>query len=412
MLTDVAIRNAKGGEKARKLYDGKGLFLIVTPAGGKWWRYRYSFAGREKLLSFGTYPEISVKQARERRDEARRMLADGRDPSVERQAAKAAADVAARREDGAFEAVAAEWFEKFRPRWVGEHAETIAARLNRDVLPWLGAKHVGDITAPDILTVLRRIEARGAISTAHRVKQIIGQVIRYAVATGRAERDPSADLRGALAPERERHFGALTRPADVAALMRAIDGYQGSFIVRQAMKFSALTFARPGEIRKAEWAEIDLDGAIWRIPAARMKMRREHLIPLSRQAVDILCELRPLTGAERYVFPGRAASKPLSENAITAALRYLGYERGAMTAHGFRSTASTILNELGWPADVIERQLAHAERDEIRGAYNRAEYLDGRIEMMQAWADYLDKLTAGARVIPLKNNSDSMEHVA
>jgi integrase len=271
------------------------------------------------------------------------------------------------------------------------------------VFPWLGSSPVGEINAPELLAVLRRIEGRGALETAHRIHQVSGQVFRYAIATGRAQRDPSADLRGALPPVREKHHAALSKPADVAGLMRAIAGYQGSFVVRCALRLAALTFVRPGELRKAEWSELDLDEGMWRIPARRMKMRAEHLVPLSRQAVEILRELHPLTGAGRYVFPGaRTTGRPMSENAITAALRRMGYERGQMTAHGFRTMASTLLNELGWPADAIERQLAHVERDGVRDAYNRAEYLAERRRMMQAWADYLGGLTAGSSVIPLR----------
>jgi integrase len=398
-LTDTAIRQAKPATKARKLFDGAGLFLQVSPQGGKWWRLKYRFAGKAKLISLGIYPEVSLKQARDRRDEARKLLAEGIDPSGERKAQKAKL---LRDESGTFEAVAREWFAKFSAAWVPAHAETVIHRLEADVFPWIGSTPIGEIDAPDLLQVLRRIEARGAVSTAHRIKQVIGQVTRYAIATGRASRDASADLRGALTPERERHFGALTRPAEVAGLMRAIEGYQGSFIVRCALRFTALTFARPGEIRKAEWIEIDYENSFWRIPAARMKMRRDHLVPLSRQALEVLRELHPLTGSGRYLFPGRILSRPMSENAITAALRYMGYERGQMTAHGFRTMASTLLNEQGWSADAIERQLAHAERDEIRGAYNRAEYLSERQRMMQAWADYLHSLTAGASLISFR----------
>jgi integrase len=399
-LTDTAIRNAKPQTKARKLFDERGLFLLLTPGGGKWWRFKYRFGGKEKLLSLGVYPDVGLKQARERRDEARKLVANGVDPSAERQAAKVALIAAEQRERDSFEAVAREWFQKFSPNWVPAHAETVIHRLEADLFPWIGNRAIAEVTAVDLLEVLRRIEARGAVSTAHRIKQICGQVFRYAIATGRASRDPSAELRGALAPERERHFGALTKPAGAAALLRAIDGYCGSFVVKCALRFSALTFARPGEIRKAEWSEIDLGEALWRIPAERMKMRREHLVPLSRQTTEILRELHPLTGCSPYLFPnGRGINRPMSENAITAALRYMGYERGQMTAHGFRTLASTLLNEQGWPADAIERQLAHAERDEVRGAYNRAEYLDDRRKMVQAWADYLDRLAAGPVII-------------
>ncbi|HVN89193.1 MAG TPA: integrase arm-type DNA-binding domain-containing protein [Candidatus Binataceae bacterium] len=398
-LTDTAIKQAKPAEKARKLFDGGGLYLLVSPDGGKWWRLKYRIGGREKLLSLGVYPDVGLKQARQRRDDARKKIADGIDPSAERKAEKAKTSFD---RAGSFEATAREWFEKFSAGWVQAHAETVIHRLEADVFPWIGSRPVSEITALELLEVLRRIEARGAISTAHRIKQIVGQVFRYAIATGRASRDASADLRGALAPERERHFGAVTKPAEVAGLMRSIQSYEGSFIVRCALRFTALTFARPGEIRKAEWTEIDFESAVWRISAERMKMRREHLVPLSRQAIAVLRELHPLTGSGRYVFPGRVTARPLSENAITAALRYMGYSGDQMTAHGFRTMASTLLNEQGWSPDAIERQLAHAERDEIRGAYNRAEYLGERQDMMQKWADYIDRLASGASVIPFK----------
>jgi len=300
------------------------------------------------------------------------------------------------------EAVAREWFESFSRKWSESHAETVLRRLERNIFPWLGTRPVSEITAPELLTVLRRIEARGANEVAHRVKQVCGAVFRYAIATGRAQRDVSADLRGALAPVAEQHHGAVTDPKEVSVLMRAIDGYQGSFVVRCALRFSALTFQRPGEIRAAEWSEMDLAKAMWRIPSRRMKMRREHLVPLSNQALEVLRELHPLTGAGRFVFPGtRTADKPMSENTVVAALRYLGYERGKATAHGFRSTASTLLHEMGWRSDVIERQLAHVERNAIKGAYNRAEHLGERTQMMQAWADYLDSKSE-AKIIPIR----------
>jgi len=404
VLQDVKLRNAKPTQKPYKLHDARGLFVIVTPHGGKWWRLKYRFAGKEKTISLGVYPEVGLAQARDRRDYARKLLASGIDPSVDRQTKKAAL----RADQDSFEVLARAWFEKFSPSWVPEHSETVIHRLEADVFPWIGAKPTDEITAVQLLEVLRRIEARGAISTAHRIKQIIGQVFRYAIASGRASKDPSTNLRGALAPERERHFGALTKPTDVAGLMRAIAGYQGSFIVRCALRFTALTFARPGEIRRAEWSEIDLHTALWRIAAERMKMKREHLVPLSRQTVEVLRELHPLTGNGRYLFPGRTPARPMSENAIGAALSYMGYERGTMTAHGFRTTASTLLNEQGWGRDAIERQLAHAERDGVRDAYNRAEYLDERRKMMQAWADYLDQLTTSVATSPESGSASTL----
>lgn len=407
-LTDTAVRQAKPTDKARKLFDGRGLYLLILPAGGKYWRLKYRFAGKEKLLALGAYPDVSLKQARERREAARKTLAAGIDPSAERQAAKAAAIAVERRERDTFEAVAREWFGKYSPVWVPGHAETIIRRLERDVFPWLGARPVTEVTAVELLGVLRRIEARGALETAHRIKQIMGQVFRYAIATGRASRDPSGDLRGALPPRRGNHYAALTKPAEAAGLLRAIASYQGSFVVRCALRMAPLVFVRPGELRKAEWSEIDFDNALWRIAADRMKMRREHLVPLARQAVDVLRELHPLTGAGRYVFPGRSAARPMSENAITAALRRMGYERGEMTTHGFRTMASTMLNEMGWPPDAIERQLAHAERDGVRDAYNRAEYLTERRRMMQAWADYLDGLVADGPGKPLRATAEQI----
>jgi integrase len=401
VLTDVKVRNAKPDPKPRKLFDGRGLFLLVVPSGGKWWRFNYRYGAKAKTLSLGVYPDVGLKEARERRDAARRLLAGGVDPSADRKAGKATQAAEMARETSTFELVAREWFHKYSPIWAPGHAATIIRRLERDVFPWLRGRPAGEVTAVELLEVLRRVEVRGALETAHRIKQICGQVFRYALATGRASRDPSSDLRGALPPVKETHHAAITKPAEVAALLVALNGYEGSLVVRCALRLAPLVFVRPGELRKAEWVEIDFDGAIWRIPAERMKLRQEHLVPLSRQAINILRELYPLTGAGRYVFPSaRTATRPMSENAITAALRRMGYEQGTMTAHGFRTTASTLLNELGWSADAIERQLAHAERDAVRGAYNRAEFLADRQRMMTAWADHLDRLTARATNSP------------
>ena len=401
MLSDRAIRQAKPQPKARKLFDSRGLYLLLTPEGSKWWRLKYRFAGKEKLLSLGVYPEVGLKQARDARDEARRLIAARRDPGSERKEEKAAL----RRTLGdGLETVSREWFKQFSAGWAPTHSTTVIKRLEHDVFPWLGARPVAEITPVELLSVLRRVESRGALETAHRIHQVCGQVFRYAIATGRAQHDPSAALRGALPPVREKHHAALTKPADVGALLRSINAYKGTFPVRCAMRLAALVFVRPGELRKAEWTEIDLDGATWRIPAERMKMRTEHIVPLSRQAVDILRELHPLTGSGRFVFPSaRTSARPMSENAVTAALRRMDYTGEQMTGHGFRTTASTLLNELGWSADAIERQLAHAERDGVRAAYNRAEYLGERREMMQAWADYLDSLQAVGNVVPLRS---------
>ena len=396
MLSETAIRLAKAA-KARKLFDGGGLYLLLTPAGGKLWRFKYRYGGREKLLALGAYPGAGLKQARAARDDARRLLAAGTDPAAARKAAQAAW---LSRDTENFEAVAREWFGKFSAGWAVGHAATIMRRLERDVFPWLGTRPTREITPLELLNVLRRVEGRGTLETAHRIHQVCGQVFRYAIATGRAQRDPCTDLRGALPPVPPRHHAALTRPADVGALLRAINGYHGSFVVQCALQLAPLVFVRAGELRRAEWAEFDLAEALWRIPAARMKMRQEHLVPLARQAVEILHQLQPVTGSGRYVFPSaRTAVRPMSENAVTAALRRMGYERGEMTGHGFRTVASTLLNELGWPGDVIERQLAHAERDNVRNAYNRAEYWAERQRMMQSWADYLGGLAGTGTVM-------------
>lgn len=401
MLTDVKCRNAKPGQKPVKLSDEKGLVLIVTPAGGKWWRLRYRYQGAEKMLSLGTYPEVGLAEARERRDAARKLLAQGIDPSAVRKAEKAG-EVA---QEETFAALALEWFERFRHTFTVKHGDTVMHRLRTDVFPWLGHRPVREITAPEILAVVRRIEDRGAAETARRQLQKIGQILAFAVATGRAERNPAADLRGAVPPPAKRHFAALTDSFKVAELLKDIDAYQGSHVVRCALRLAPLLFVRPGELRHAEWAEFELDGRtpLWRIPAEKMKMRRQHLVPLAPQAVAILRELQPLTGVGKYLFPGNRPGKVISENTLGAALRTLGYTSEEMTAHGFRAMASTMLNEIGWPPDVIEAQLAHAPKNAIRAAYNRAQYLPQRIEMMESWADFLDtlKATDGGKVLPM-----------
>lgn len=399
MLTDSAVRNAKAREKPYKLSAGGGLYLLINPTGSRWWRLKFRVGGKEKLLSLGVYPDISLKVARDRRDEARRLLASGVDPSAHRKAEKVA-------DADSFEAVAREWFAKFSVNWAPSHSEKVLRRLEVDLFPWLGSRPVRSITAPELLSCLRRIEARGALDTAHRAHQNCGQVMRYAIATGRAERDPAADLRGALPPVTGGHFATITEPVKVGALLRAIDGYAGTLIARNALKLAPLVFVRPGELRQAEWSEIDLDASEWRIPAERMKARVLHIVPLARQAVEVLRELQPLTGSGRYVFPSaRSIDRPMSENTVLAALRRLGYPTGHMTGHGFRAMASTLLNEQGWGRDAIERQLAHGERDEVRAAYNYAEYLPERRQMMQSWADHLDSLRVGNNVVPLKRSA-------
>ncbi len=397
-LTDTAIRNAKPGEKTVKMFDERGLYLEVSTSGGKWWRLKYRFDGKEKRLSLGVYPDVSLKDARERRDTARKLLADGTDPSENRKAQKSArADRAA----NSFEVVAREWFAKYSATWAKDHGNRIIRRLERDIFPWIGGRPVAEIAAPELLTVVRRIEDRGALETAHRALGNCGQVFRYAVATGRAERDPSGDLRGAIPPVKGEHFAATTEPKRVGEILRALDGYQGTLTVRCALRLAPLVFVRPGELRKAEWGDIDLGAQEWRYTVT--KTNTPHIVPLSRQAVDILRELQPLTGRGRFVFPGaRSNGRPMSDNAILAAMRRLGITKEEMSGHGFRAVARTILDEvLGVRPDYIEHQLAHAVRDPNGRAYNRTAHLPERRKMMQEWADYLDKLKAGAEVIPL-----------
>lgn len=399
-LTDTTCKNAKPREdgKPAKYADEKGMYLLVNQT-GRYWRFDYRFAGKRKTLALGVYPEVGLKNAREKRDEARRLLSADIDPGIHRKVQKAAKVLQA---ENSFEAVAREWFAKFKPTWTDGHGDRIIRRLERDIFPWLGKRPISEIEAPELLAVLRRIENRNAIETAHRAMQNCGQVFKYAIATGRVKRNPAADLVGALAPVVKTSFATITEPAKIAELLRAMDGYQGSFITQCALKLAPLVFVRPGELRKAEWSEIDLDSAQWVIPAERMKMREKHIVPLSQQAVSILTELQPLTGHSQYVFPGaRTNGRPMSENTVNAALRRLGYGTDDMTGHGFRHMASTLLNEQGWNRDAIERQMAHAERNSIRATYNYAEYLPERRKMMQAWADYLDGLKVGAKISPI-----------
>lgn len=401
-LTDTAVRNAKKREKPAKLSDGRGLYLLVNSA-GKYWRFDYRFAGKRRTLALGVYPDISLAVARELRDEAKRELTRDIDPGVARRIRRTAI---VQRTANSLEAVAREWHQRFRKNWAESTAAGILRRLELDVFPWVGGRPIAEITPPELLAVLRRVESRGALETVHRLHQYSSQIFRYAVATGRAERDPAADLRGALPPVRAKHHASITDPGAVGQLLRTISGYAGSFVVKCALRLAPLVFVRPGELRRAEWSEINLDSAEWRIPAERMKMRAAHIVPLSVQAVAVLRELHHVTGGGQYVFPGaRSSKRPMSENTVNAALRRLDYGSDQMTGHGFRSMASTLLNEAGWHRDAIERQLAHAERDEVRAAYNYAEHLPERRRMMQAWADYLDGLKSGASVIPIRKSA-------
>ena len=399
-LTDAKVRTIKPAEKPQKLFDGGGLFLLVTPTGGKLWRLKYRFGGIEKLLAIGAYPQTSLAEARQKRDQASALMLNGVDPSDTKKAQKAAGA----QETETFEVIAREWHTKFSASWAASHGDKIIRRLELYVFPWLGDRPIKSITAPDLLTVLRRIEAKGTLETAHRTQQNCGQVFRYAVATGRAERDPSGDLRGAIPPASGKHMATITDPKEIAGLLRSIDDYRGSIVTRCALQLAPLFFVRPGELRQAEWSEFNLETAEWRIPAEKMKAGVLHIVPLSKQALSVLREIQPLTGNGRYVFPSpRTEKRPMSSNAILSALRRMGYAKDEMSGHGFRSMASTLLNEQGWNRDAIERQLAHAERNSVRAAYNYAEFMPERKKMMQAWADYLEEIKAGAKIIQIKS---------
>jgi integrase len=393
-LTELEIRASKAKPKPYKLYDEKGLFLLVKPSGVRLWRFKYVYSGVEKLLALGVYPDVPLKRARAKRDEARRLVADAVDPSAKRKSEKSA-------QAQTFAAVAEEWLETKKKTLTQGTWTRDRDQLVKLVGPYLGSYPIAQIEAPELLAVLKRLERRGIRDTAHRVRADCGRLFRYAIATGRAKRDPSADLKGALAPKATKNYAAITEPTKVGQLMRAIAEYDGQRTTHTALQLAPYVFVRPGELRGAEWTEFDLESAEWRIPAERMKMDETHIVPLSRQAVDILRELQPLTANNRYVFPaiGRQP-RPLSENTLGAALRRIGYSSDEMTAHGFRTLASTLLNEQGWHPDLIELQLAHKERNKVRAAYNRAQRLGERRKMMQAWADYLDGLRSSGEVIP------------
>lgn len=393
-LTATQVSKAKPKEKEYKLSDGGGLHLLVTPSGGKLWRLQYRFNEKQKTLAFGQYPEISLSDARERREVARKLLANGQDPNDVKKSTQGAATV---HRELSFEQVAREWFKKNEPAWSCGHSAIVMSRLERDVFPEIGSKPVTEITASDIREILLRIDARGATETAYRIKVVCGQVFRYAVATGRLEYDPSAALRPReiLRKRKIKHHAAVIDPEELAPLLRAIDGYQGTIIVKSALQLAPMLFVRPGELQKAEWAEIDFEAALWSIGPERMKMKAGHLVPLPSQALKILHDLKAITGGGRYVFAGRTSTRPMSNNAVNAALRYLGYDCDTATAHGFRATARTILDEvLGFRVDLIEHQLAHQVADPLGRAYNRTSFLDDRRKMMQRWADYLDELKA------------------
>jgi integrase len=402
-LTDTAVRNAKPdpGGKPYSMADARGLSLLVQPNGGKWWRLRYRFGGKAKMLSLGIYPDTGLKEARERRDAARKLLADGVDPGENRKARKAAGDD---RAANSFEVVGREWFAKMRPEWVESHSSKIMARLERDIFPWLGKRPIAELTAVEVLTTLRRIADRGAKDTAKRAQQDCGGVFRYAIQTGRASYNPIPDLRGALPSAIGGNFAAITDPAKVGELLRAIDGFRGTFVVKCALRLAPLLFVRPGELRQAKWSDFDLDNAEWKFLVSKVKTTeapKTHIVPLSLQAVSILHELHALTGHSEYVFPGaRSNGRAMSEAAVNAALRRMGYDtKTELTGHGFRAMARTILHEeLHIAPEIIEHQLAHKVPDALGTAYNRTKFLKERRAMMQAWADYLDKIKIGTDV--------------
>jgi integrase len=421
-LTDTAIRKAAPGEKPRKLADGSGLYLEIQPSGARYWRLKYRIGGKEKRLSLGVYPAVSLADARKRRDEARALVAAGIDPSEDRKSSKA--DQQRQRETqalidagaplpGSFEAVARDWLHLVHePKVSARYALRSRIQLERDVFPHIGRRPAREVDAPTVLDLVRKVAARDALDTAHRVKQTVGLVMRHAIATGHADRDPTPDLRNALPQPITRHFPAILDPVRVGELLRAVDAYTGQPGTRAALQLAALTFQRPGNVRAMQWAHLDLDGATWSIPAAEMKRSKQdketgapHLVPLATQAVDILRELQPLTGSGPLVFPGlRSRARPISDVTLNAALRRLGFGPDEMTGHGFRAMARTVMieNMPGIDPEWIEAQLAHGKRGALRGAYDRAQYLAQRRKMMQAWAGYLDQLRKGAQVLPFR----------
>ena len=412
-LTDIAVRQTKARDRAYKLADGSGLCLLVQPNGSKWWRYRYRFWGCEKMLSVGVYPGTSLSQARALAGEARTLLGEGKDPGAERV-------IARKTQDTSFEAVARHLLAAMEKHVRADKRAFATYKKNRWVqekllFPKLGSRPVGDITPKELLSVLKDIETKGQYETARRAKQRAGQIFRHAIGLSYASRDITTDLKGLLAPPIVSHHASIIDPAEVGKLMRAIYSYSGNIETRSGLKLAPLLIVRPGELRKAEWEQFDFGSAEWRIPARKMKMRAPHIVPLSHQAVEILKELKEATGDGQYLFPKLGDRfRPMSENTVNKALRTLGYVREEMTGHGFRSTASTLLNEQGWDHDAIERQLAHTERSGVRAAYNYAEHLPLRRQMMQAWADYLDKLREAkpeeTRSIRMSNPSSSATH--
>lgn len=407
-LTDLALRNAKPGEKPRRLSDGGGLYLEISPNGSKYWRMAYRFAGKQKTLSFGIYPEIPALEARKAAQQAREHLVAGRDPGFIKKVLKVPNCT-----ENTFQAVAVEWIEKFKHMWTDSHFKNVSGRLQRDIYPWIGNRPVGEITPPELLSVLRKIEARGHIESAHRASTNAGQVFMYAIATGRAGRNPAADLKGAIPPPIVRHMSSITDPEQVGELMRAFDRYHGSPLTKYALQLAAHVFLRSGEIRLAEWIEVNFEKAEWRIPISRMKGKKRdkesnpsayHLVPLATQVINILRDVKALSGQGKYLFPGlRSAIRPMSDATLTNALRRMGYSQEELHVHGLRATARTLIRqELGFDEEPIERQLGHAVKGPLGAAYNRADFVEERKRMMQVWADYLDKLKTGGGIIPIR----------
>lgn len=392
-LSELQVRRAKPGKKPRKMFDGGGLYLLVHPNGSRYWRLKYRHAGKERLLALGVYPHVSLADARECAADAKRVVAEGTDPVQDKRARRAATATHARQ---TFRAIAEEWVGVKSSQWSPSYAETVRSALAANLFSQIGDLPVRQITVPIMRDALLQIEHRGALVALAKTRMWASGVFRYAIATGRSEQDPAAPLRGTFKTHRPKNFAALTKREEVGELLRKIDDYDGSVITKAALKLLALTFVRTAELRSAEWAEIDLEKAVWTIPAEKMKMGLAHVVPLSRQAVEVLRELHQLTGRAQFAFPqDRRPQRPMSENTVLYALYRLGYH-GRATGHGFRATASTLLNELGFRPDVIERQLAHQERNKIRAAHHRTQYLDERREMMQAWADFIDELRARA----------------
>lgn len=396
-LTALAARNAKPKDTMYRLAAGKGLYLQVMPNGAKYWRLKYRHLKKQpKMISLGVFPDVSLADARVERDRLRQLIASGIDPSTQRRVDRLARELAS---ENSLEAVARAWFAQKSNDWVPSYSRGVLSRLENNVFPWLGKIPISEVTPPQILTVMQRIHERGATETAHRTRNYLSEIFRFAIRQGVAERDPAADVIGAIPQAETAHFPTLTDPAQIGELLRAIDGYRGTYITRYALKLAPLVFTRPGEMRYAEWSEIDLSRAVWTVPGTRLKMRKAkkakaepHVVPLSHQAVQLLRELHALSGAGRFLFPGeRSALRPMSENTVNGALHALGY-KGLIVTHGFRHMASTALNEAGWAEDAIERQLAHKDKNRVRGIYNKAQYMAERRRMMQAWADYLDKL--------------------